>query len=56
MPKCECGCGKNVNNRFAQGHDAKLHSKLLDKASGSGVAATKAKAALRKHGWYLPKK
>lgn len=26
---CQCGCGAEVKNRFAQGHDAKLKSQLL---------------------------
>ncbi len=30
LGKCLCGCGKSVKGQFAQGHDAKLHSKVLD--------------------------
>lgn len=28
--KCLCGCGKAVPRRFLQGHDAQLHSKVLE--------------------------
>lgn len=28
--KCLCGCGKEVPRRFLQGHDAQLHSRVLE--------------------------
>lgn len=28
--KCMCGCGKSVDGKFVQGHDAKLHSKVIE--------------------------
>lgn len=28
--KCLCGCGKQVPRRFLQGHDAQLHSRVLE--------------------------
>lgn len=28
--KCLCGCGAEVPRRFLQGHDAQLHSKVLE--------------------------
>lgn len=54
LPQCGCGCGQRVKNKgskFRQGHDAKLHSKLLAKPL---TAATKKQ--LQSHGWKVPKK
>lgn len=56
--QCECGCGRDVNRSFRQGHDAKLKSALL-KAHRAGEPVTvngkeqSAKAAARGYGFTI---
>lgn len=37
---CLCGCGTKVKNRFAQGHDARVHSWLLAVERGERTKAS----------------
>lgn len=48
LKPCECGCGKRVARHFAQGHDARLKSRLRKAAEGG---SDKAKAELKQRGW-----
>lgn len=50
---CECGCGNPVRRRFAQGHDAKLKSKLLKvvRFSANSAEAAEARKRLKRLGW-----
>jgi hypothetical protein len=49
---CKCGCGKQVTNLFAQGHDARLVSQLAQqyretRPGGASATAAKKRASLR---------
>ena len=56
---CMCGCGgtiysKNIKTRFMQGHDAKLHSRLLKEfrnPTGSKESRDEAETKLKELGW-----
>ena len=45
--QCLCGCGTTVKGRFAQGHDARVHS-LLAKLERGDVARSGLPAVLSK--------
>lgn len=50
---CLCGCGATTKGRFAPGHDARHHQRLLATAAAGGEAATHAAAALTTLGWEV---
>ncbi|MFI5282468.1 MAG: hypothetical protein ACHQ0J_04995 [Candidatus Dormibacterales bacterium] len=41
LSPCMCGCGAETQSRFKPGHDARLHSRLINEAIAGSKAAEK---------------
>lgn len=48
LTPCLCGCGKDVANRFAQGHDARFAGQLVRKWEAKELTRSKAIATAQK--------